>query len=316
MTEESDKQLDAALESWAQANKPTADKLDQLHARIAQGVRDEAFLEGDVFDESVLADSVSSDDGSLADELLADGAHETTPRKLSGAVWFGFGVAASILVLLLVRISPDTPLDVPLAQQDDPAIAPAPPEGSPEGANTGNDLLRFVGFDADDLGKKTKLFHAAAADFGPQLRWISEAGQDVHLGLHSEDDGFGEAGRPLLLRLVLVAKGPQDDTWKKAWSKDVLARNEAVVEEIPGPGKLRLWCYALPDGLISVETELTLEEPIAGRYVFDSIQKAGTPRRVLSVEIEGVQYELYQTVGLLDQFAGEPQESTTDGRAS
>ena len=267
-----------------------------MHARISTALRDDKLIG------AVGGRSGAAEDGDF-DLFTTDASPSTASQRI---VWFALGIAASLLVMVAIRLSasPDS--------TDAPDVARQAIESPPPSELLHGDIYPEEVF----LELTNAQDYVAHSDFDRQLHWIAESNGHIELGLGPAGQTAGVSGQPLALRLVLVSRRTGDSAWQTIWSKDVIARNETPVDKIPGAGKLHVWCYALPDGLIAVESELTLQEPFVGRYVFSGVQKPGATQRILALEIGGVEYALFQTVSALGDFAAESHDVTVDGSTS
>ena len=300
MSGPSNQKLNEALQQWADSHTPSTDELEALHARISTALRDDELIG------AVGRRSGAAEDGDF-DLFTTNASPSTASQRI---VWFALGIAASLLVMVAIRLSasPDS--------TNAPGVAGQAIESPPPSELLHDDIPSFAVLGKQDLAEKMLLFKTAHSDFDRQLHWIAESNGHIELGLGPAGQTAGVSGQPLALRLVLVSRRTGDSAWQTIWSKDVIARNETPVDKIPGAGKLHVWCYALPDGLIAVESELTLQEPFVGRYVFSGVQKPGATQRILALEIGGVEYALFQTVSALDDFAAESHDVTVDGSTS
>ncbi len=297
MSDPVDKQMDEALRQWADSHAPSAGELDALQERLSSAVQEDPLI-------GVGAAAAPLREDVAGDSLWLDAPPSTNPQR---TLWFALGVAASLLVMLVVRssLSP-APNELPVAGE---TPSPFPEELAHDNQSPHGGVPSFAVLGKQDLAEKAMLFEAAHSDFHRQLHWIAESNGHVELGLARGGQSIDSTGQPLAIRLVLVSRSLGETQWQKVWSQDVIARNETPVDKIPGAGDLHVWCYALPDGLIAVESELTLQEPVAGRYVFNSVQKPGAAQRILSIEIDGREYALFQAVSLLDFLAAESSET-------
>jgi hypothetical protein len=108
--------------------------------------------------------------------------------------------------------------------------------------------------------------------------------------------------KPLVVRMVMLARKSGESAWKPIWQADVIAQDEEVVDlaaHNARDGKLRLWMHCLPDGAIAVDAELALRDTICVQSSFSGIQRTGVPQRVFSSQSDDAEYQVYQTVAVL-----------------
>lgn len=237
---------DAALRLWRRRHDAAVD-VGALAARVVAAVRVDATL----------------------------GASPVGPpprhRWLERTAWFAAGIAAAMLVALVLR---------------HPGHAPRwdwPPS------------TRFA---PGQIAEKAALVAGMEDTFGVGLAWVAEHDRRVDVGLVA--DAPPRRGAALAVRIVVLSRREGDSAWTPVWQSDVVTRDEQVVDVAAGPdgaGRLRLWTHPLPDGAIAVDGELSLaaaNHPVATSY--SGVQRPGEPRRVTGERRDGIEWQVIQTV--------------------
>ncbi|MCE9551848.1 MAG: hypothetical protein K8T91_00510 [Planctomycetes bacterium] len=244
-----------------------------------------AWAQGRAAHEPELRDLKSRIGHTLTNEqFLGDavGVHRSTHR-LRGRFIIGFcgGLAASALVVfgLLRWASPR----VEHAEVPNLAALQKPPSAA---------LLQ-----SQELVDKSRLLHAVDTEFAGGLEWLAEGGEDVSLAVGRPEVASQRVG--LAMRMVLVRRRYHESDWTRVWSTDVVTYSEQVVDSLPGTTSAAVWACVLPDGLISLDCDLSLESPLSARVRFSGLLKSGIPRQVFSIETTDEEYRLYQTVARL-----------------
>ena len=192
-------------------------------------------------------------------------------RWLERTAWFAAGIAAAVLVSLMLR-------------------RPTPEEGV--------DWPPSARFAPGQIAEKAALVAAMEDTFGARLAWVAEHDRRVDVGLVA--DAPPRRGAAVAVRIVVLARRIEDSVWTPVWQSDVVTRDEQVVDVAAGPGaagRLRLWTHPLPDGAIAVDGELSLvaaNPPVAASY--SGVQRPGEPRRVTGDRKDGIEWQVIQTV--------------------
>ena len=215
-----------------------------------------------------------------------------TPRlrriNRSPAAWCAMGATAAALVaailLLVFRNRPDH-------------------DGAPNGLPP-----QYAWLEESQLGEKAALLPEMAAMFENRLQWIAETDGRVVLQVQQDSDGGATpTGTPdLVVRLVVVRRGPQTTRWTPVWAVDVVARREQVVRLTPAnadlpPGtEFSLWAFPVDDDVIAVDSRLSLVEHSL-EAEFSDVQCPGVPAMMHEVQTDGQQYRVFQTIAVLDR---------------
>jgi hypothetical protein len=131
---------------------------------------------------------------------------------------------------------------------------------------------------------------------------VAERGHQVELGILPDTVPLRREAKPLVVRMVMLARQSGESAWKPIWQADVVARDEEVVDlaaQSARDGRLRLWMHSLPDGAIAVDADLFLKDAICVRSSFSGIQRTGVPQRVFSSQGNDAEYQVFQTVNVL-----------------
>jgi hypothetical protein len=194
------------------------------------------------------------------------------------AVWFAIGAAAALLVAVGVSFVSDDERS-----------------GMPE----------FGWLQADEVTEKAKLLREMERMFENRLEWIAETGGRVLLEIREEDLSSGPAPTGVAVRVVVVRRRRDQPQWQPVWAVDLVARQEQVIRLMPETGALpkgaefSLWTYAADEQVIAVDSNLSLAR-LPVQSTFSGLQQSGIPTVVHATERNGVQYQVYQTVAILD----------------
>jgi hypothetical protein len=226
----------------------------------------------------------------IDDETCRDGITVPPPHRLAmwgRVMWFSLGVAATILVVAFLwhRGHVGLPNPVQSAEEDTSTLA---------------------WFSAPQLEEKAVLLSEMERLFTDRLAWVAEDGREVRVALAGDAEKTSQ-GVPIAVRVVAVARRIGSDQWKPVWNVDVVTRGEQLVDLVP-PGrqgeKFQAWALPLPDGMVAVDANLTLNGGVATEASFSGIQKAGAPNRIFTLKKGDVEFEVYQTVALLKEKVG------------
>jgi hypothetical protein len=218
------------------------------------------------------------------------------------AAWFGLGAAAALFVAFLLR--PELPMEPGDAQ----AVSSGE-SGDPNGPRP--DVPPDVPPDAvlgqSRLAAKAVLLEEMERVFPDQLSWVAETDGKVCVGL-AERPGPRRRSEPALaVRVVVVSRRGPEDRWVPVWTVDMVTRGEEVVALTPecsGRGKVMVWAYPLPDGMIAVDASIALDDPVPLHSSFSGVCRGGVPEDVLSLRADEVEYRVYQVVSVLDNEVG------------
>ena len=111
----------------------------------------------------------------------------------------------------------------------------------------------------------------------------------------------------MAIRLVVVSRKGDDTAWTRVWAVDVVTRGEEVValtREDSGVGKILLWTYPMPDGMVAVDGRIALPDPLPVDSSYSGIQREGTTKAILSMDAEGVEYRVFQSIAVVDEERG------------
>jgi hypothetical protein len=137
--------------------------------------------------------------------------------------------------------------------------------------------------------------------FGDRFGWMAESGEQVRLGL--SDELVAVEGPYLAIRWVLVRREQAEGEWQKAWTIDVMARNERVINinDLPDQaGALSIWGFVLPDGNVAVDVEADLASLGELRTQGSVVARPGEPTQLFFRTEDGFEYRVYQTVLLVN----------------
>ncbi len=278
MTARQNQELDRVLRQWADNRAPEAETLDRLRQQVTASLDQEKFLD--------------------LQPLLDVDANRPTTRR---AVWAAMATAAMVLIALAYLWFVPRDVDPLIGNPGSLAIDDNSPQRprSPSSATLGRQQLEG----------QARLLAEMERMFDKQLLWVAETDGQVRLGLQADAnvvDSELTNGRPVAVavRLVVVRRRDSETDWTTVWQADLVSRDQQVIQLAPADGshgpKLLVWAYALPDGMIAVDSELALEGPVTMLAKFSGVHQAGVPIKVHSTKRDDVEYEVFQTVELLN----------------
>jgi len=261
-----DPELDQLLERWAERRQATKD-LDPLRVQITSAWQEEAEQRPDA--------------------SVSPRAPFVWPRYTmrTRVIWFALGVAAAVIFAV----------GVSLVRDDNSRNVPVPP--APD----------FVGLQTHQVTEKAKLLREMERLFENRLEWVAETDGRVLLEIRREGPDEGRIPAPigLAVRVVVVRRTPGQSQWNSVWAVDLVARQEQVIRLTPESGalpegaELFLWAYAADEQMVAVDSSLSLGG-LPVESTFSGMQQSGIPTVVHATERSGVQYQVFQTVAILD----------------
>jgi hypothetical protein len=218
----------------------------------------------------------------LRQAILAQTAHATATPAATLQWWqsvSGRALAAALTVLAIVAaltLWPRTPTARPLAE---------PSPGSPV-----------------PQAHLQALVSEMERVFDRRLVWVAETNREVLLGI--EDADTSSAGPHVAVRVVVLQRSSSAEPWQAVWTGDVAGRSEELVRVTsPRDGsRLNLWTHVLPDGAVSVDTELAVGES-GSTWKSTSVQQPQVPQRILSTRQGTSEFQVWQTAAILQEGA-------------
>lgn len=137
--------------------------------------------------------------------------------------------------------------------------------------------------------------------FDDRLAWVAETNDEVTLGIQRQSSTV--TGQPrVAVRVVVLRRGSPADPWQAVWTGDVAARAEELVRvDSPGDGsQWMLWTHVLPDGAVSVDTELAMPGGSAN-WKISSVQQPQVPMQVLANRQGESEFQVWQTAAVLSE---------------
>ncbi|MDA0281828.1 MAG: hypothetical protein O3B13_22405 [Planctomycetota bacterium] len=282
--------LDNMLQQWGDERAADTEHLDNLQERIVLALGNE---------ELASTDSVAN--GPVDFRTLPG------TRRASVA---GFLVGVTLTALLaFVWITQ-------LADQGDhkPRITRAPQI----------DMPAYARLNEDELRSRIVLLSEMKDLFGDRLNWLAETEARIEVGLSdrrtlNDESVTGVDAVQLAVRVVVEKRASADSDWQLALCVDVMSRSEEVVEIAPATGdgtSMTFWVYALPDGMVAMDSELSFSNNDATRTetsssgtgafhaAFSHVQQDRLPSEELLTGSDGVEYRVFQTVAVLDKKVG------------
>lgn len=305
----SNEPLDDILQQWADERTASPEQLDNLQDRIVLAlVADEAATSKST--PAVIYDSVRPRHGSSIThpELSATCRSRSVGTKRASVTGFLVGVTLSALVTF-----------VWFAQS---AGIEQSPDSFAGGSQT--ELPDYAQLNDEQLRRRTVLLSEMKELFGDQLTWLAETNERIEVGLSDRQDvsvlsALGNDEVPLAVRVVVERRATTGNGWEVAWSVDVVSKSEEVVDLVPATDdgtSMRLWAYAMPDGMFAVDSELSFPSDEAssaaslpGRAktfhaAFSNVQEDRQPSEEFWTSAGGVEYRVLQTVAVLNKKVG------------
>jgi hypothetical protein len=256
--------LDGLLDHWAQGRQAAKD-LAPLRERIDRALADQRSHPIPV---SPASPSSRTRLGGLAQ---------------SRVVWFALGGAAAVLVMCLSFF---------VKRDEHEAVVSGPPP--------------FARLDEEELAKKARLFRETERLFENRLEWIVETDDRVLLEIEQNaGSSGGSSPTRLAVRVVVARRNAGQTSWTPVWAVDVVTREEQPIRLTPESGRLPagaelfLWVYPVDKDVIAVDSTLSLAGP-ALQSTFSGLQHVGVPTPVCEVERDGTEFQVFQTVAVLD----------------
>jgi len=261
-----DAEVDQLLGRWAERRQSTKN-LDQLHEQIMSAWYEEG---------------AQAPDPRVSPHVTITSPRQTIPARL---VWFALGAAAAVIIVLGMS----TVLD----EHGSKVIVSTTPDS--------------VWLPADQVAEKAKLLREMERVFENRLEWVAET--DGRVLLEVRQGGLGESRLDtetgVAVRVVVVRRSANQPHWKPVWAVDLVARQEQVIRltpesaALPEGAELSLWAYAADEEMVAVDSNLTLAG-LPVESTFSGMQQSGKPTVVHSVEESGVEYQVFQTVAILN----------------
>lgn len=270
--------LDSLLQEWHATQMPPASDLDELASRITDSLAPNPTRQrGGSPSESSLTLPVEMSSDSTS---MSGGSNQRQrSTRWQSTVWFTLGAAAMAIVAVATMLLRNPAVDQQVVQKTEDL----PPQ--------------FAWLQSEQLENKAVLLHEMEAVFDDQLAWLAEDGGQVQIGVADQQQ---ENGQPVVVRLVVQRRAVGDSEWNMHWAMDVLARSEQVVRVAPkttnGAG-LELWAYRLPDGEISVDTDLVIDGH--QMLAMTHLHADSTPQSISGGDRDGFEYRVFQTAAAL-----------------
>jgi hypothetical protein len=302
--------LDNLLRDWADERAVSSENLDNLQGRIVLAlVADEATTIESAATASIeVADRPTNGTSVSHPEFPATFHSQSVSTKRASVTGFLVGATLSALVAF-----------VWFAQSAGVEDSPSSLAGGAQSA-----LPDYAQLNDDQLRGQTVLLSEMKELFGDQLTWLAETDERIEVGLSDRqntggDSTSGDTAVPLAMRVVVEKRASATHAWELAWTVDVVSKSEEVVDLAPETAdgtSMRLWAYAMPDGMFAVDSELAFsnnelsgatESPARGeifRAAFSNVQHDRLPSEELLTGSDGLEYRVLQTVAVLDKKVG------------
>jgi len=251
------------LVRWADEQRPGATDLDLLAGRIVEAVDDESASAASAGEPPVPA--------------------QCGPAPMGPATWFMLGIAALVILLLGFLW-----------------LSEASHVGRTEVARSDNVPPAYAQWPDEQLHTKAILLNEMESIFDRKLNWLAETGDRVQVDVESERSLRN--GQVLAVRVVIQRRPVGQREWTLAWAIDVVTRSEELVLLRPGKTgepQFELWAYALPDGMIALDTDVSFHEASSIRSATSEVQADREPREVFKTEADGFEFRVFQTAAVL-----------------
>lgn len=259
-------------------NEQHPDQLDDLLRQWANGRSASEEQTRQLGDR--ITDSLGEETFRVLDELAVERSRAIRSRNVMAGI-------SAVAALILIAVIGSSFLSRP----------PPPSEITPE----------FAWLTDQQIQQKRMLWADFDQTFDQRLTWIAETSDHVEFGLAEVDSPAPANSRPVAVRIVVARRSADGGSWQPVWAVDVVARSEQVVR-LPRQSKnsadLTMWAYVLPDGNVALDTTLEVGNHKLYPAGSSSMQQDRKPTRVFTQEIDGVEYQIFQTVALLDGSVG------------
>lgn len=228
--------LDSLLRDWAADANPDTDQLSLLQESILN--------EWDAENRKVTPAPERSES-------------VRSPRSVL-ALGVAFGALATALVVLLLS---------GVVTDHDPEFADNSSDQPPP---------KFAWLSDAQLADKKILRDEMLEMFDRKFGWIAETGDNLEIGLDGRQNTDGTP--TVAVRVIVEQRTVHQDEWKTVWAIDVVTLSEERIDITPKSFDVtgfRLWAYALPDGMVSVDTEL--DKQGSPFMVAEKLQRGGKP---------------------------------------
>ena len=203
-------------------------------------------------------------------------------QSLRSALAVGVAIgalAAAFVALLWNTTMNDHQADI----VDNPTQQPPPP---------------FAWLSDAHLADKKILRDEMLSMFDQKFGWIAETGENLEVGI----DGRQHTGdTPIVaVRVIVERRNVVQGDWTTDWAVDVVALSEERVELTPQSRDFtdfRLWAYALPDGMVSLETEL--DKNGTPFVVSENLQRDGKPEVIYQTKSGVEEIRVLQSAAVL-----------------
>lgn len=147
------------------------------------------------------------------------------------------------------------------------------------------------------LASRRQFLTEAKRLFADDFAWVAETDNNIQLGIESQHAN-ASPDQALLVRVVVMQRLPDQQTWSSVWTADVVAREQQVVVFKPTARDRTqwvVWTYLLPDGLIQIDSQLILDHPTTLTLACSELQHPGVPADVYTTQLAGTEYRIFQT---------------------
>jgi hypothetical protein len=140
--------------------------------------------------------------------------------------------------------------------------------------------------------------------FGHRLAWVAETDRDFSLGIDEGDSQELDAAH-VAVHVVVFQRSAGQDKWRPIWQGDVLTRAEELIHVTSSndSSQWSLWTHVLPDGAVSIDTELAVAKGNLAAWKSTSVQQPEVPCQVAASEQGGDEFQVWQTAAIVPNIA-------------
>ncbi len=153
------------------------------------------------------------------------------------------------------------------------------------------------------------LFRDVNALFDYRLAWLADLPHGLEFSLASDETAAAVAAPPVAVKFVLLTRSSTDSRWRAVWQGTVYTPSDQWTEVRNSAGsvpRLGLWVYPLESGVFMIDSALDLRRPVRLLVRTSRVVTPGRPVRLIYVDSGTVQYQLYQSVVVLEKSVEAP----------
>lgn len=297
-----DDPLDRLLHQWADERMVSSKHLDDLQRRIVLTLSES----DEEAAEPTAGVPLRSVNGEPASHLKQPGSHQPSQisslRAAVAPIMTGIALSALVTLVWLTQVTVRAPQVATRVNNDH------------------REVPGYVLFSEEELQNRNTLLVGMKELFGNRLNWLAETDAGIDVGLADNQDSVGtrtpdERVIQLAVRIVIEQRSAKSSDWRRVWSVDVTSQSEEVIAlaQKNGSTALTLWAYALPDGMIAVDSEFELPDTAIRatsvntqplHAVLSNVHQDRVPLEEQLTGSDGAEYRVFQTVAVLEKQVG------------